>query len=70
MTTDTLSEALVEFPANRLLIDLCGEYDRNLTEIETRLGVQILRRGNQLAIHGEPDAQEEARDVLMALSAP
>ena len=67
MTTDTLSEALVEFPDNRLLIDLCGEYDRNLTEIETRLGVQILRRGNQLAIHGEPNAQEEARDVLMAL---
>lgn len=67
MTTDTLSEALVEFPDNRLLIDLCGEYDRNLTEIESRLGVQILRRGNQLAIHGEPDAQDEARDVLMAL---
>ncbi|SHH94894.1 PhoH family protein [Marivita hallyeonensis] len=67
MTTDTLSEALVEFPDNRLLIDLCGEYDRNLTEIESRLGVQILRRGNQLAIHGEPDAQEEAREVLMAL---
>ncbi|WP_439123208.1 PhoH family protein [Marivita sp.] len=67
MTTDTLSEALVEFPDNRLLIDLCGEYDRNLTEIETRLGVQILRRGNQLAIHGEPDAQAEARDVLMSL---
>lgn len=67
MTTDTLSEALVEFPDNRLLIDLCGEYDRNLTEIETRLGVQIHRRGNQLAIHGEPDAQAEAREVLMAL---
>ncbi|MEN8660813.1 MAG: PhoH family protein, partial [Marivita sp.] len=44
-----------------------GEYDRNLTEIETRLGVQILRRGDQLAIHGEPDAQAEAREVLMAL---
>jgi phosphate starvation-inducible PhoH-like protein len=50
-----------------LLIDLCGEYDRNLTEIETRLGVQILRRGNQLAIHGERDAQADAREVLMAL---
>ncbi|MCL3882196.1 PhoH family protein [Marivita sp. GX14005] len=67
MTTDTLSETLVEFPDNRLLIDLCGEYDRNLTEIESRLGVQILRRGNQLAIHGEPEAQAEAREVLMAL---
>ncbi|MCR9109449.1 PhoH family protein [Marivita sp. XM-24bin2] len=67
MTTDTLSETLVEFPDNRLLIDLCGEYDRNLTEIETRLGVQILRRGNQLAIHGDTEAQAEAREVLMSL---
>ncbi|WP_292285594.1 PhoH family protein [Marivita sp.] len=67
MTTDILSDALVEFPDNRLLIDLCGEYDRNLTEIETRLGVQILRRGNQLAIHGDRDAQADAREVLMAL---
>jgi phosphate starvation-inducible PhoH-like protein len=67
VTTDTLSETLVEFPDNRLLIDLCGEYDRNLTEIETRLGVQILRRGNQLAIHGDTEAQAEAREVLMSL---
>ncbi|MDU8910391.1 PhoH family protein [Aestuariicoccus sp. MJ-SS9] len=67
MTTGTLTEALIEFPDNRLLIDLCGEYDRNLTEIETRLGVQILRRGNQLAIHGPPEAQAEATEVLNAL---
>ncbi|MFP7671786.1 PhoH family protein [Marivita sp. S0852] len=67
MTADTLSEALVEFPDNRLLIDLCGEYDRNLSEIENRLGVQILRRGNQLAIHGDPEAQEDAREILMSL---
>ena len=67
MTTGTLTESLLEFPDNRLLIDLCGEYDRNLTDIEARLGVQILRRGNLLAIHGEPEAQEEAREVLTAL---
>jgi phosphate starvation-inducible PhoH-like protein len=62
-----MTEALLEFPDNRLLIDLCGEYDRNLTDIETRLGVQILRRGNQLAIFGEPAAQTEATEVLTAL---
>lgn len=67
MITNTLSDVLLEFPDNRLLIDLCGEYDRNLADIETRLGVQILRRGNELAIHGQPDAQTEAREVLMAL---
>ncbi|WP_420819256.1 PhoH family protein [Pacificoceanicola onchidii] len=62
-----MTEAILEFPDNRLLIDLCGEYDRNLTDIESRTGVQILRRGNQLAIHGEPEAQAEATEVLRAL---
>ncbi|MBO9465558.1 PhoH family protein [Tropicibacter sp. R15_0] len=67
MTTGPLTEAVLEFPDNRLLIDLCGEYDRNLTDIEARTGVQILRRGNQLAIHGAPEAQAEATEVLRSL---
>jgi len=65
--SETLGESLVEFPDNRLLIDLCGEYDRNLAEIEQKLSVQILRRGNQLAIHGEDAARKEAVEVLEAL---
>ncbi|MHA7877151.1 PhoH family protein [Roseivivax sp.] len=67
MTTGTLTDASIEFPDNRLLIELCGEFDRNLTDIEGRLGVQILRRGNQLAIHGEAEAQKEAVEVLTSL---
>ena len=58
-------EVLLEFPDNRLLIDLCGEFDKNLTHIESFLGVQIVRRGNQLAILGE--AREKAAEVLNAL---
>jgi phosphate starvation-inducible PhoH-like protein len=61
------AEVLVEFPDNRLLIDLCGEYDRNLADIEQKLSVQIIRRGNQLAVHGEEAAQKEAVEVLEAL---
>ncbi|MEX0366238.1 MAG: PhoH family protein [Ruegeria sp.] len=61
------NEVLVEFPDNRLLIDLCGEYDRNLAEIERALSVQILRRGNQLAILGEEAPQKQAAEVLHAL---
>ena len=61
------AEALIEFPDNRLLIELCGEFDRNLTEIETRLGVQILRRGNLLAVYGEDAARAEATEVLQSL---
>ncbi|MBF9037684.1 AAA family ATPase [Rhodobacterales bacterium LSUCC0246] len=57
----------LSFPDNRLLIDLCGEFDRNLTQIETTLSVQIIRRGNQLAVHGE--ARERAAEVLGSLYA-
>jgi len=64
---DAATETLLEFPDNFLLIDLCGEYDRNLTTLEDRLGVQILRRGNQLAVVGETDARQEAAKVLKAL---
>ncbi|MDO6726595.1 MAG: PhoH family protein [Cognatishimia sp.] len=60
-------EHVLEFPDNRLLIDLCGEYDRNLANIEQKLKVQIIRRGNQLAIHGEEAAQLEAETVLQSL---
>ncbi|MAU51095.1 MAG: phosphate starvation-inducible protein PhoH [Roseovarius sp.] len=60
-------ETLVEFPDNRLLIELCGEYDRNLADIEKSLGIQILRRGNQLVVVGETDAREAAAEVLAAL---
>ncbi len=60
-------EAFVEFPDNRLLIDLCGEFDRNLTEIEQKLSVQIVRRGNQLVVMGEEDSQKNAIEVLQAL---
>ncbi|MEP4700790.1 MAG: hypothetical protein ABJZ79_06515, partial [Parasphingorhabdus sp.] len=60
-------EVLIEFPDNRLLIDLCGEYDRNLAVIEQKLSVQIVRRGNQLSIMGEEAVQKRATDVLQAL---
>ncbi|MEM6342028.1 MAG: PhoH family protein [Pseudomonadota bacterium] len=58
---------IVEFPDNRLLIDLCGPYDQNLTAIEAALEVQIVRRGNELAIMGEDGAQKRAVEVLNAL---
>ncbi|MYM57155.1 PhoH family protein [Thalassovita mangrovi] len=64
---ESLSEAVLEFPDNRLLIDLCGEYDRNLAAIEQKLGVHILRRGNHLSIHGETGAVAECETVLQGL---
>ncbi len=58
-------ERTVEFPDNRLLIELCGEFDKNLAQIEQLLSVQILRRGNVLAIHGE--TRDRAGDILQGL---
>ena len=60
-------EVLVEFPDNRLLIDLCGEYDRNLTDIEQKLSIQIVRRGNQLVVLGDEELQKQAVKILQAL---
>ncbi|MEL6954057.1 MAG: PhoH family protein [Pseudomonadota bacterium] len=60
-------ELLLEFADNRLLIELCGEFDRNIAQIEHLLGVQILRRGNVLAVYG--DARARAGEVLAELYA-
>jgi len=64
---DTLGEVLLDFPDNRLLIELCGEFDRNLADIEQKSGVQILRRGNHLAVIGDAFATEAAARVLTTL---
>lgn len=64
---EELPETHLEFPDNRLLIDLCGEFDKNLAQIESTLGVQIIRRGNHLAVMGEDGARDKAADVLQAL---
>ncbi len=58
-------ERLLEFPDNRLLIELCGEFDRNLAQVEHLLSVHILRRGNALAVLGE--ARDRAVEVLQQL---
>ena len=61
------TETALEFPDNRLLIDLCGEFDRNLAQVEKDLGVSILRRGNVLAIHGDEDARLRAAEALQSM---
>nr|MDJ0640032.1 PhoH family protein [Paracoccaceae bacterium] len=60
-------ETRLEFPDNRLLIDLFGEFNRNLAQIEQALSVQILHQGNQLAVYGEAGAIARAAEVLQAL---
>ncbi|WP_435164021.1 PhoH family protein [Falsirhodobacter sp. 1013] len=62
-------ETVLEFPDNRLLIDLCGEYDRHLAKIEQQMGVHILRRGNRLALVGDKPSRDQAEAVLNGLYA-
>ncbi len=66
---DDASDNALQFPDNRLLIDLCGELDRNIAQIEARLGLTITRRGNQLMLHGEAPVRAEAVRVLNGLYA-
>ena len=61
---DLLGETVVEFADNRLLIDLCGEHDRNLVQIEEGFDLAIMRRGNRLALHGSTEARIDAARVL------
>ncbi len=60
-------ETRLEYADNRKLIDLCGAFDRNLAVIEQGFGVAIQRRGNVLALHGEPEARAKAQGALDAL---
>lgn len=60
-------EIILEYPDNRLLIDLCGEFDRNLAQVEHALQLQIVRRGNQLVLMGDPRARLRGSEVLNGL---
>ncbi len=66
---EALDETLVEFPDNRLLIELCGQYDRHLAALEQGFGVVIMRRGNRLVLHGPADQRARAAEALEGLYA-
>jgi phosphate starvation-inducible PhoH-like protein len=50
----------LEFKGNTSLANLCGPLDVNLQLIESRLGVQIRRRGHQFHVRGERAELAEA----------
>ena len=66
---EDVGETVLEFPDTRLLIGLCGEFDRNLAQIEHQMGVHVLRRGNRLSVIGDAGAREQAAAVLRGLYA-
>ena len=60
-------ETVVEFPDNRLLIDLCGPHERNITALEHGFDVIILRRGNNFVLQGGAEARQQAAGALEGL---
>lgn len=53
----------------RRLLNLSGQYDSHLKQIEKRLDVEIHSRGNIFAIHGSEDRRQMASKVLNQLYA-
>jgi phosphate starvation-inducible PhoH-like protein len=57
-------------PADNVrLVELCGPLDSHLHQIETRLGVEVRRRGNRFQIIGLAAAAQRAESVLKDLYA-
>jgi len=51
----------------RGLATLCGQLDRHLRQIEERLGIEILNRGNEFSLSGERDQTDTAVHLLNTL---
>ena len=68
MTNSTLSHDLILEPLdNQRLMNLCGQLDEHLRQIERRLGVEVNNRGNVFCIIGEQQSIDAAQAVLMNL---
>ncbi|MGR9106532.1 MAG: PhoH family protein [Gammaproteobacteria bacterium] len=68
MSIPSESQELTLEPAdNSRLANLCGQFDEHLRQIEKRLGVEILSRGNQFQIIGSSKPVRAARQVIEAL---
>ena len=64
LVSGATQELVISFPDNRLLIDLCGEFDKNLSQVEENTNIQIVRRGNELTLIGEQQRTLSAQNTL------
>jgi phosphate starvation-inducible protein PhoH len=62
-------QTTLEFPDNAKLASLGGAHQKNLVQIERKLGVRVAMRGNLVAVEGASKAREQAAAVLRALYA-
>ncbi len=52
---------------NQRLANLCGQFDRHLRQIEKRLGIEIVNRGNQFKLIGSENAVTAGNEILNKL---
>ncbi len=68
MSSSAMTRDVLLAPADNVrLVELCGPLDEHLHLIETRLGVEVRRRGNRFQIIGLPAAIKRAETVLQGL---
>ncbi len=60
-------DVLLDPVDNVRLVELCGPLDEHLRQIESRLGVEIRRRGNRFQLIGLEPALSRAESVLLNL---
>ena len=63
-------EFLLEPADNKLLANLCGQFDEHLRQIEQRLGVRISNRGNHFRVVGSSNASAAGARVIHELYEP
>ena len=70
MSTAPVTRELLLAPADNVrLVELCGPLDEHLRLIESRLGVEVRRRGNRFQLVGLAPAIDRAETVLQDLYA-
>jgi phosphate starvation-inducible PhoH-like protein len=66
-TVTETQEVVLEPLDNKVLANLCGQFDEHIRQIERRLGVNISNRGNRFRIMGPAPASVEGAAVLCDL---
>ena len=64
MEPKAIRQLVLEPADNERLANLCGQFNQNLRQIEERLGVAILSRGNRFRIEGAGPKVEQALWIL------
>lgn len=66
---DAVFDIRLEPADNERLANVCGPFDQNLKQLERRLGVEIISRGNSFQVSGPSDVARAAGEILRRMYA-